>query len=95
MIRIVKMSFRAEATNQFLGVFREAQPRIASFPGCSHVELIRDIYRPEIMMTYSIWESEAALENYRQSELFQTTWAKTKILFNDKPQAWSLEQVNM
>lgn len=89
------MTFRPDATEDFLNVFKEAQPRIAAFPGCTHVELIRDIHRPEIMMTYSIWDSEDALESYRQSELFQTTWAKTKVLFNDKPKAWSLEQVNV
>jgi hypothetical protein len=29
------------------------------------------------------------LENYRNSDLFKTTWAATKALFNDKPMAFS------
>jgi heme-degrading monooxygenase HmoA len=43
------------------------------------------------MFTVSIWESEDDLNAYRNSELFENTWAKTKVLFNDKPEAWSLE----
>ena len=42
-----------------------------------------------ICFTYSIWDNEEALNNYRHSELFKNTWAKTKILFDGKPEAWS------
>lgn len=87
------MTFKTEAVDDFMDIFRHAQPKISAFPGCNHVELIQDLQRPEVMMTYSLWDSPEALENYRHSELFQTTWAKTKVLFNDKPEAWSLEKV--
>ncbi len=43
------------------------------------------------MFTYSYWESEAHLNTYRHSDLFRETWAKTKVLFADKPEAWSIE----
>jgi len=33
------------------------------------------------------------LEAYRQSELFKNVWSKTKPLFNDKPQAWSVDKI--
>jgi hypothetical protein len=33
------------------------------------------------------------LEAYRSSELFEQTWAETKILFDDRPQAWSTHVV--
>ncbi|MFZ0490789.1 MAG: antibiotic biosynthesis monooxygenase, partial [Salegentibacter sp.] len=36
---------------------------------------------------------EAALENYRNSELFKEVWAKTKVFFNDRPEAWSVDKV--
>jgi heme-degrading monooxygenase HmoA len=42
-------------------------------------------------MTYSHWTGEEALDNYRHSELFRVTWAKTKQLFADRPEAWSLD----
>jgi heme-degrading monooxygenase HmoA len=47
-----------------------------------------------MLFTLSIWDDETALEAYRQSELFQTTWAKTKVLFAEKAEAWSVEMMN-
>ncbi|MBL7795100.1 MAG: antibiotic biosynthesis monooxygenase, partial [Saprospiraceae bacterium] len=38
----------------------------------------------------SIWDDEAALERYRESELFQATWERTKALFAEKAEAWSV-----
>jgi quinol monooxygenase YgiN len=93
--RIVKMTFREEATQTFLDdVFEKSKDRIRASPGCRHMELLRQIGQPNVLFTLSIWDNEAALEAYRQSELFQTTWAKTKILFAEKAEAWSLEVMN-
>ena len=54
-----------------------------------------DKSEPNIFFTYSFWKNEAALEAYRNSELFKNTWAKTKVLFNEKPQAWSVEMLEI
>ena len=59
--------------------------------GCKHVELMQDINNPTIFFTFSIWENPSDLEAYRQSELFKGVWAKTKVLFGDKPEAWSVK----
>lgn len=91
--RIVKMTFHTEQIESFLEVFRTAQPKIAAFSGCHGVSLYRDILHSHIFFTYSIWDNSDALENYRQSELFAVTWSKTKILFSDKPEAWSIQNV--
>lgn len=89
------MTFREEATQTFLDdVFEHSKDRIRAFPGCRHMELLRQIGQPNVLFTLSIWDNEAALEAYRQSELFQTTWARTKILFAEKAEAWSLEVIN-
>jgi heme-degrading monooxygenase HmoA len=45
------------------------------------------------MFTYSQWESEAHLNNYRASDLFAVTWRDTKAKFAHKAEAWSVEQV--
>ncbi|HRI58627.1 MAG TPA: antibiotic biosynthesis monooxygenase, partial [Saprospiraceae bacterium] len=80
--RIVKMIFREESVETFLhDVFEHSKDRIRAFPGCRHMELLRNLQQPNILFTLSYWDDEAALEAYRQSELFQTTWAKTKVLF--------------
>ncbi|MCW3075673.1 MAG: antibiotic biosynthesis monooxygenase [Bacteroidetes bacterium] len=88
------MSFIPEKIEEFKAVFEANWTHIKSFPGCSHVELLQDLNNPSVFFTYSLWEDEASVENYRQSELFKRVWAATKILFNDKPQAWSVSPIN-
>jgi len=92
LIRIVRMQFREDALSTFEAVFAESQGRIAAFPGCKGVSLLSDPENSCVRYTYSIWESAEALNSYRKSELFETTWAKTKPLFSDRPQAFSLIQ---
>lgn len=89
LIRVVRMTFRSEEVNTFLKIFREAQLKIQAFPGCTHLELWRDYADPRVFATFSHWESDDALQRYRSSELFRTTWRKTKRLFAEKPEAWS------
>ena len=91
--RIVKLTFQAEQTEAFLTIFHESKNKIRAFPGCQHLELWRDKKQPHVFFTYSFWESEDNLEEYRHSELFRSTWAKTKVLFSGKPEAWSVSLV--
>ena len=89
--RIVKMTFRPEAVDSFLqDVFEHSKARIRTFPGCRHMELLQAAAQPNVLFTLSIWDGEEDLERYRQSELFQTTWAKTKALFAEKAEAWTV-----
>ncbi len=89
--RFVKLTFVPEKVESFLALFAETRNQIRHFPGCHHLELLQDRQQPHVFFTYSIWESEQALEDYRHSDLFRNTWQKTKQLFGDKPQAWSLD----
>lgn len=90
--RIVKMTFREEEVENFIReVFDRSKKHIRAFPGCRHMELLRDTRQPNVLFTLSYWDDETALNNYRKSELFSETWFKTKALFSDRPQAWSLE----
>lgn len=91
--RIVKMSFAPEKVEDFLTVYRANWNLIRGFKGCNHVELLRDENTPNIFFTYSLWESETHLNTYRDSELFNSVWSRVKPLFNDKPQAWSVNEV--
>lgn len=92
IIRIVKMTFQADKVSEFLSVFNESKERIRNMPGCSHLELLSDINSPNVFFTYSYWNSEHDLNAYRDSELFSKVWSNTKILFEAKPEAWSVEQ---
>ncbi len=84
--RLVKLQLQANKTDDFIQIFEETKQRIRNFPGCQHLELWRT---ENIFFTYSIWDDEEALENYRHSELFKTTWARTKALFSARAEAWS------
>jgi len=91
IVRIVKMHFRQAEIENFKELFMDIKMMIRGFEGISHLECLQDLNNPQIFFTYSHWDSEAALEEYRNSELFETTWSKTKQMFADKPQAWSTE----
>ena len=91
-IRIVKMSFHKEHISAFLSMFEEKKAFIRASKGCSLLELYQDKNNPEIFFTYSYWDKEQDLENYRNSDLFKNVWAKTKVFFNDKPLAWSVDK---
>jgi quinol monooxygenase YgiN len=54
--------------------------------------LYQDKTNSEIFFTYSYWQDEKNLENYRNSQLFKDVWDQTKTYFNDKPLAWSLDK---
>jgi len=92
IIRIVKLSFKPEFVEDFIQIFKDSESLIKNFEGCQHVELLNDINQRNIFFTYSYWRSENDLNQYRQSDLFNNVWAKTKILFNDKPEAWSVDR---
>ena len=92
-VRIVKMSFHPEYIDQFLVNFEKKREFIRKSPGCRLLELYRGKQDTNIFFTYSYWDQEEDLENYRNSDLFKGVWAETKVLFNDKPEAWSVDKV--
>lgn len=95
IVRIVKLEFSPENINSFLEVFKKQKEFIASFEGCTHLELLRDERNPNQFFTYSHWEDESYLEKYRESDFFKTIWAGVKPLFAGKPKAWSVKKVTV
>ena len=91
--RFVKMTFKPESIEEFLVLFNSKKELIAAVEGCTFVELLKDINNPTIFFTFSLWQNESYIEAYRHSDLFKEVWDKTKILFGDKPEAWSLQDV--
>ena len=92
-VRIVKMSFSEENIPTFLENFELMKDKIRNTAGNRFLELYQDKNNKCIFFTYSYWETEEDLENYRKSELFTEVWAFTKKLFNDKPEAWSVDKL--
>ena len=92
LVRIVRMTFAPEQIENFQELFYESQPKILDMPGCQKVELFRDWNQPHIFITYSHWDDQEALDNYRHSEMFEGVWKRTKAMFADKPLAFSMKQ---
>lgn len=93
LVRIVKMGFKEEHIPAFLENFELNKTKIRNAEGNRFLELYQDKTNKSIFFTYSYWETEADLENYRQSELFFEIWNFTKKLFNSKPEAWSVDKL--
>jgi heme oxygenase (mycobilin-producing) len=99
--RVVKMTFRPEAKEEFLSIFNANKQFIAGFEGCKSLQILNEKSagaepaegRPEVFFTISVWESEEHLNRYRDSKLFEEVWGKTKMMFAEKPEAWTTEVV--
>ncbi len=87
------MSFHEENIPAFMENFELMKNHIRNAPGNRFLELYQDKKNPCILFTYSYWETESDLENYRNSALFDEVWTFTKKLFNDKPEAWSVDKL--
>ncbi len=92
--RVVKMKFKNSGVAEFKEIFNESAPKIRVFAGCHGVNLFCACDDPTTLFTISTWESPEALELYRNSALFKGTWSRTKRLFEEKAQAWSLDQIS-
>jgi len=81
LIRIVKMDFKSDKIVDFIELFNCHKTKIRAFAGCQFLELYQDKNNPNIFFTYSFWEGEQALKNYRNSELFVSSLVANKTAF--------------
>ncbi|MCB0792166.1 MAG: antibiotic biosynthesis monooxygenase [Flavobacteriales bacterium] len=89
IVRLVRMTFRADGVDRFLQIFEDLRHRIIAMPGCQHLELLQDLDDPRVLTTYSHWRSPEDLERYRGSDLFASEWPAVKALFEFPAEAWS------
>ena len=87
------MEFQSDKVEAFKSIFKENQSKIIAQQGCYDVQLLQDIHESNIFFTYSKWKSQAHLDQYRNTDLFQKVWAQTKALFCNKPMAWSVQEI--
>ena len=66
IIRIVKLSFHAEYISNFKTIFEENKQKIISQKGCNRIEMLEDINEVNVIFTYSWWDYEDDLNNYRK-----------------------------
>lgn len=91
--RIVKLTIQKEHIATFQSIFEANNAKIGQFPGCKLVKGYQSISEKNIFFTYSIWDSEDALNAYRKSELFGSIWPKTKSLFLAPAEAHTVESL--
>lgn len=89
--RIVKLTFAEDKIDDFISVWNESRAKIVASDGCLFVEMHQTRNPKNICFTHSIWSNEESLNAYLHSELFAATWAKTKVLFSGKPEAWTVD----
>ena len=90
IIRIVRMHFTEAGVDEFLRIFDANKQAIRNFPGCTHLQLLKDADDPLVYTTLSHWSKDADLAAYRKSELFGSVWGRVKTLFSERTQAFSL-----
>ena len=71
-------------------MFEGIHPKIMAREGCRRLELWNDVNDENVFFTHSEWDSLEHLEQYRTSELFKTTWKRTRTFFSEPAQAWSV-----
>lgn len=95
ILRLVKLDLIEGKDKTFIEIFKESKPFIESMKGCLGVKLKKDINNPGVYFTYSFWESENDLNAYRNTQKFKQIWGRTKLLFQNKAEAWSIEEIEM
>lgn len=87
------MTFKKDSIFDFQNIFEQNKTKIRASEGCSLLELYQDKNVPTVFFTYSYWIDETHLNLYRSSALFKQVWSKTKVLFDAKPEAWSVDKI--
>ena len=91
MIRIVHLQLALDRCTDFESFVQPRMPQIAAQPGCRSVRLLRGA--PGHYFTVSDWESEIALDAYRESALFAEIWPTVKPWFSAKAEAWTTDEI--
>jgi autoinducer 2-degrading protein len=93
LVRIVKMTFDKDKIVGFQASFNTIKEKIINYKGCELLELYQDRDDECVFFTYSHWASEEDLNRYRNSEFFKEVWSRTKMMFSEKPVAWSVNKM--
>ena len=91
--RIVRLPIDPEKMDEFMSIFERIKNEINDQPGCRSLRIFKQQDDSGALFTYSTWDNESDLHNYRNSELFKSTWPAVKLLFTEKAQAWTLSEL--
>ena len=91
--RIVHLHIANDHIDDFLVLFEGSKAAILSMDGCLELRLLQQIDDPSRFTTFSSWKSDQHLQDYRASDLFLSTWGRTKAVFSDKAWAATFEEL--
>ncbi|MRT92865.1 putative quinol monooxygenase [Ancylomarina sp. 16SWW S1-10-2] len=92
IVRFVKLKLQSQHIADFKKFTEGEKKDIIAFDGCSFLEILQDINNKNLFFSYSHWESEEALNRYRDSAFFKGNWKQVKQWFAAKAEAWSLQR---
>lgn len=87
------MTFRSEACDEFLRIFDKYKHQIRNAKGCVHLSMLQCKEEPYVFFTYSKWNDENALDDYRYSSTFKEVWPQVKIHFAAPAEAWTVDEL--
>lgn len=87
------MTFRSEDIEIFTSIFNQYKDKIRGAEGCVHLELLQQTDEPWVFFTYSKWENEKFLDQYRYSTTFAQVWPQVKVLFAAPAEAWTVNEL--
>ena len=92
IVRIVKLMISKKKTIDFCLFFNTKKSQIEEINSFIKVELFQNNEELNLYFTYSDWEDEELLDNYRNSVFFKNLWSNTKLYFCGKAEAWSVNK---
>ena len=93
IVRIVKLVMKPEEAGTFKTYFATVDDAIRNQPGCLLLQAWQDIHQSNIFFTYSLWDTEADLNQYRASEFFSIFWKTVKPWFAEKAETWTFNKI--
>jgi len=94
IVRLVQLTIDPTRINDFLQLFEASKKQIRQSPGCLELTLVQDIDQPNRISTLSKWSDEDALQMYRESDFFRSTWSASKRMFADRASATSYQVIS-
>ena len=74
LMRIIHGKLKPGSWDAYEAAYKEAVAQAGEIPGLRARWLMRDVEDPDSGYTLSLWENEAALQQYESSKVLQTTF---------------------
>lgn len=91
ILRIVKIKIDEVKIDTFKLFMKNLRNEKLRLKGCLHFDYFHEKKNKNIYYTYTIWENEKHLNQYKKSELFKKVISTLNSLSIEEPRAWTIE----